>query len=239
MGGPARRISLAGLAIALGATEHGGPLSPGEERLVREAAAWPAPPDPDVQDAADAIRAGGGSTRRSADRCTRPQPQRRQLGQVFTPAAITGPMVGWTLDQSPTRVIDAGCGSGRFALESRAAQRCGNHRNRRRPTGDPADARGPRRAGPRGGRERRQRRLHADGRFPGTTGAPPSSAIRPTCGTTTSPRMQRPGRASRPGASGRAPRAWRDCTRTSSSRPPCTGGPATSAASSPAPSGST
>ena len=26
-------------------------------------------------------------------------------------------MVGWTLEQAPTRVIDAGCGSGRFALE--------------------------------------------------------------------------------------------------------------------------
>ena len=109
-------FSLAALAVALGATEHGGPLSPGEERLVREAAAWPAPPDRDVQDAADAIRAGGDPL---GDRliAARPQAERRQLGQVFTPAAITGPMVGWTLEQAPTRVIDPGCGSGRFALE--------------------------------------------------------------------------------------------------------------------------
>ena len=109
-------FSLAGLAVALGATEHGGPLSPGEERLVREASAWPAPLEPDVQDAADAIRAGRDPLGERLI-ALRPQPERRRLGQVFTPDAITGPMVRWALDQSPARVIDAGCGSGRFALE--------------------------------------------------------------------------------------------------------------------------
>ena len=109
-------FSLAALAVALGATGHGGPLSPGEDRLVREAAAGPAPPNHDVQDAADTIRAGGDPL---GDRliAARSPAERRQLGQVFTPAAITGPMVDWTLEQAPARVIDPGCGSGRFALE--------------------------------------------------------------------------------------------------------------------------
>ncbi len=115
-GSTSTEVSLAALAVALGATGHGGPLSPGEERLAREAAAGPAPPNRDVQGAADAIRAGGDPL---GDRliAARPQAERRQLGQVFTPAAITGPMVGWTLEQAPARVIDPGCGSGRFALE--------------------------------------------------------------------------------------------------------------------------
>ena len=109
-------FSLAALAVALGATEHGGPLSPAEDRLVREAAAGPAPVDCDVQDAAAAIRTGRDPL---GDRliAARSPAERRQLGQVFTPDAITGPMVRWTLEQAPTRVIDAGCGSGRFALE--------------------------------------------------------------------------------------------------------------------------
>ena len=109
-------LSLAKLALALGATNYGGSLSPGEERLVGEAAASPAPPDADPHDAAEAIRTGRDPL---GDQliAARPQPDRRRLGQVFTPDAITAPMVRWALDQSPARIVDAGCGSGRFALE--------------------------------------------------------------------------------------------------------------------------
>ncbi|MXY80263.1 MAG: class I SAM-dependent methyltransferase [Chloroflexi bacterium] len=109
-------LSLAALALALGATEHGGTLSPGEERLVREGQAWPAPSDADPHATTEAIRAGLDPL---GDRliAARPQPERRRLGQVFTPDAITAPMVRWALEQSPARVVDAGCGSGRFALE--------------------------------------------------------------------------------------------------------------------------
>ncbi len=109
-------LALASLAVALGATEHGGPLSDGEERLIREAEASPAPLDGEVRETAESIRAGNDPL---GERLIagRPQQERRLLGQVFTPDAITGPMVDWILAQSPARVIDAGCGSGRFALE--------------------------------------------------------------------------------------------------------------------------
>jgi SAM-dependent methyltransferase len=109
-------LSLAATALALGAARHGGPLSRGEERLVDEASARAAPPDADPQADADTIRAGRDPLGERLI-AARPQPERRRLGQVFTPDAITEPMVRWALDQSPARVVDAGCGSGRFALE--------------------------------------------------------------------------------------------------------------------------
>lgn len=41
--------------------------------------------------------------------------ERRGTGTVYTPDAIIEPMVSWTLSEQPTRIVDAGCGSGRFA----------------------------------------------------------------------------------------------------------------------------
>ncbi len=109
-------LALARMAVELGATEHGGPLSTSEEALVLEAQTWRAPPEREVRETAEAIRSGGDplGERLIAGRS---QQERRPLGQVFTPDAITRPMVDWALDQSPARVVDAGCGSGRFALE--------------------------------------------------------------------------------------------------------------------------
>ena len=109
-------LELARAALALGAAEVGGPLSDGEAALAAEAAARPAPREAQARELADAIRAGGDPL---GERllAARSQPRRRSLGQVFTPPAITRPMVDWALAASPTRVVDAGCGSGRFALE--------------------------------------------------------------------------------------------------------------------------
>lgn len=45
----------------------------------------------------------------------RPAAQRRSLGAFYTQSALLEPMVEWTLARRPTRVVDAGCGSGRFA----------------------------------------------------------------------------------------------------------------------------
>lgn len=109
-------LSLARLAVSLGGTEHGGPLSSNEARLASAATASPAPAPSDVRNIADAIRAGSDPL---GDRLTavRSQSKRRGLGQVLTPKAITEPMVAWALDRAPTRFVDAGCGTGRFALE--------------------------------------------------------------------------------------------------------------------------
>ena len=41
---------------------------------------------------------------------------RRGLGAFYTGAELVGPMLDWTLARSPARVIDPGCGSGRFAV---------------------------------------------------------------------------------------------------------------------------
>lgn len=41
---------------------------------------------------------------------------KRSLGQFFTPWSIVKPMVDWVCEQRPVQIIDAGCGTGRFAI---------------------------------------------------------------------------------------------------------------------------
>jgi SAM-dependent methyltransferase len=45
--------------------------------------------------------------------------QRRALGAFYTNAALIESMLAWVLDRKPERIIDAGCGTGRFALTAR------------------------------------------------------------------------------------------------------------------------
>ena len=47
--------------------------------------------------------------------------ERRADGAFYTPPSIVRSMVSWTLANRPARVVDAGCGSGRFAVELRRA----------------------------------------------------------------------------------------------------------------------
>jgi adenine-specific DNA-methyltransferase len=50
--------------------------------------------------------------------CTlRDPPRRRADGAVYTPGQLVSPMVDWIVEQSPGRVVDAGCGSGRYIGE--------------------------------------------------------------------------------------------------------------------------
>lgn len=110
----ADELRVARMATALGALSTGGPLSYAEERLVEASLTVPQPMARELGDAQDAIREGRDPLgERIID--ARPQSDRRLLGQVFTPDSIVAPMVRWVLEQSPSRVIDAGCGSGRFA----------------------------------------------------------------------------------------------------------------------------
>ncbi len=108
--------SLIRLAISLGATEFGGPLSRDETQLVRRATDAPEPPLSQVVTARSAILAGGDPLG-EAFCLLRDASTRRANGAVYTPRAIVAPMVDWTLEQRPTRVIDAGAGSGRFLAE--------------------------------------------------------------------------------------------------------------------------
>lgn len=110
-----RELDLACLAVALGATSTGGELSAAEVHLATAAAALPQLPKQDIRGVAEAVRSGCDPLG-DALVAVRSQPTRRVLGQVFTPEEIVTPMVDWVLDQGPTRIVDAGCGSGRFAL---------------------------------------------------------------------------------------------------------------------------
>lgn len=102
------------LAVALGATKTGGPLSAAERQLCDEARAGLAVSEADFAEARQMIRAGGDPLGDSLCRL-RSGAERRRQGAFYTPPAIVGPMVDWVLAQAPQRVVDPGCGSGRFS----------------------------------------------------------------------------------------------------------------------------
>lgn len=106
---------LARLALDLGATAHANPLSDAERLLVDVALSTPASRPEELAYAALSIQGGGDPLGTSLCQI-RPVAQRRRQGRFYTPADLVGPMVAWVLGQDPARIIDAGCGSGRFAV---------------------------------------------------------------------------------------------------------------------------
>jgi adenine-specific DNA-methyltransferase len=107
-------VALARLAIDLGAEHVGGPLSATEEHLVAQAKTLPVSDGLAVAEARKRIEAGGDPLGQVF--CTLRTPlERRPQGQFFTPMAIVEPMLTWALAAGPTRFVDPGCGSGRFA----------------------------------------------------------------------------------------------------------------------------
>ena len=107
--------NLARLAVALGAIGTGGVLSRAEEQLVDSVADQPEPPQQLLDTTVTAIRAGADPLGEQLLAIRRPS-KRRLTGQVFTPDSIVAPMVEWALDQQVSRIVDPGCGSGRFTL---------------------------------------------------------------------------------------------------------------------------
>ena len=99
----AEEIAIVRLAVALGALKVGGPLSAEEKRLATKALTLAKPTRVEIRQAREAI---GAPCDPLGDRiiAARSQPDRRILGQVFTPSSIVAPMVEWVLDQSPSRV---------------------------------------------------------------------------------------------------------------------------------------
>jgi hypothetical protein len=105
-------LELVALCVALGAADHGGSLSAAERALVLEAGREPA----DVglaRSVAARMRAGDDSLGEAFGLIRDPY-HRRMAGAFYTPAEIVEPMVAWVMSRDPARVIDAGCGSGRF-----------------------------------------------------------------------------------------------------------------------------
>lgn len=105
---------LAGLAKACGASGSGGELSP-PECVLLERAARVKPGE--VRAVRENMLAGGdplGDTFLSI----RSHRQRREDGAFYTGDAIRRSMLAWALGCDPQRLIDPGCGSGRFAADA-------------------------------------------------------------------------------------------------------------------------
>lgn len=97
----------------LGAAEYGGPLSAAEAGLLSEAAEGQAD-DPEA--VRDAIRRGKDPLGEAIS-ASRTALERRRIGAIYTPPAAVRAMVDWLVAHEPVRVVDAGCGSGRFVAE--------------------------------------------------------------------------------------------------------------------------
>ena len=114
--GVASEEALVQLAVALGAKSTGGPLSAAERWLCGDATEGLVVSDGACAEVRQLIRAGGDPLGDSLCRL-RSGAERRRQGAFYTPPAIVRPMVDWVLGQAPQRVVDAGCGSGRFSAE--------------------------------------------------------------------------------------------------------------------------
>ena len=102
------------LVLDLGAADDAVTLSTGERALIDAATAEPA-----SRRTLDEVRAliDAGQDPLGEVFCRlRNADTRRGDGAFYTPAALVDPMVEWVQAENPERVVDAGCGSGRFAV---------------------------------------------------------------------------------------------------------------------------
>lgn len=105
------RAQLAATTAVLGSMTEGGPLSQLEREVLRHAAG--VEPLGDV----DALRAdiGAGLDPLGDVYCRAvPTAERRSRGQFYTDLRTVKAMIDWALERNPARLVDPGCGSGRF-----------------------------------------------------------------------------------------------------------------------------
>jgi hypothetical protein len=105
-------------ALDLGAAGVGGPLSRAEQRLADSVASHT---QRGTTELADAIRTGADPLG-DAFTTVRSPLTRRAIGAFYTPPAIVSPMVTWALSREPSRFVDPGSGSGRFAAAAVRAE---------------------------------------------------------------------------------------------------------------------
>jgi adenine-specific DNA-methyltransferase len=105
------------LTLELGAQNCGGSLSAEEKVLCRQYQHTVLPPRLDIRTIAMSLSNGEDLLGENWGRIT-PTKRRATLGLVYTPTQYIPPMVQWVARFEPTRVVDIGCGSGRFALEA-------------------------------------------------------------------------------------------------------------------------
>jgi SAM-dependent methyltransferase len=103
---------LMGLAFACGASDFGGPLSPTEEALLAKAAPVSARAASRTR---RAIREGYDPLGDAFLKLRTPF-ERRALGAFYTGPPIARSMLSWALGRDPARLVDPGCGSGRFSV---------------------------------------------------------------------------------------------------------------------------
>ncbi len=112
---PARDTQLVALACALGAADCGGKLSRNERSLIAAARQEKAVPTAVIDTTRAAIQRGCDPLGEVFYRL-RPADVRRATGTFYTPPPIVSSMVAWLLGHDVARVVDPGCGSGRFAV---------------------------------------------------------------------------------------------------------------------------
>ncbi len=112
---------LIALAIALGAADVGGPLSIAEATAIEAASCAGRASTTAIERVKADLLAGRDPLGDQLSR-TRSPLERRAVGAFYTPPAIVEPMIRWALGRNPDRLIDAGCGSGRFATAAARLQ---------------------------------------------------------------------------------------------------------------------
>jgi hypothetical protein len=113
------------LALDLGAATVGGPLSDAESWLLERASARAETAPRILADLRSAIHEGEDPLG-NLFATSIPPASRRATGTFYTPWVIVRSMVDWALDRSPERIVDPGCGSGRFSAEVVRRKRSAN-----------------------------------------------------------------------------------------------------------------
>ena len=113
--------ALARLSIDLGARHAGGPLGAAEHDLVVRASKLPESDPALVGTARAQILAGADPLGDVLARLRKPL-DRRERGQFWTPTSIVEAMLKWALAAKPSRLVDPGCGSGRFSAAAIRAE---------------------------------------------------------------------------------------------------------------------
>lgn len=106
---------LIALAVALGAADIGGPLSSAEAAAIDAVAEIGPVGSETIRRTTAELLAGGDPLGEQLSGIRSPI-ERRAVGAFYTPPSIVEPMIRWTLEREPDRIVDAGCGSGRFAV---------------------------------------------------------------------------------------------------------------------------
>ncbi len=113
----ARERDLIAVAVALGAEQVGGALSGEERGLVASVGGCSA--EREVVATVQRRIHQGEDPLGEAFCVLRNGQQRRKLGAFYTGTAIVSAILDWALPLEPTRLVDPGCGSGRFAVTAR------------------------------------------------------------------------------------------------------------------------